>query len=88
MNSESSELTKAEAATGTYDATLRSAFRHENAAEKQSGQFVAPDVDNGVVNLQLVLGLPLSEIAHVIWKHCIVVRNLQLKCNYTVNFES
>lgn len=70
------ELTEAEAAAGTYDAAARSAFRHEDAAEEESSQFVASDVDDGVVKIQLVLGLPLSEIAHVIREHGVVVRHL------------
>lgn len=83
MASDNMILTKAKTTTGTYDAASRAAFRHENAAQEQSSQFVTSDVNDSIVKLQLVLGLSLSEIAHVIWKHGIVVWNLRIEIAVT-----
>lgn len=52
------------------------AFRHKNAAQEEGGQLVASDVDHRVVKHELVLGVPLPEIAHVIREDSEVVRDL------------
>lgn len=68
-------LTEAQAATRPRDDPLRSALRHEDRAKEQGRQLVASHVHNGIVHLQLLLGVALAEVAHVVWKNCKVIRN-------------
>lgn len=69
-------LTIAEAATRSHHVAPGSAFRDENAAQKEGGQFVAFDVDHGTVKFQLVLSVSLPEIAHVIREDGEIIRDL------------
>lgn len=68
--------THAEAETGPYHDTAGAAFWHEDRAEEECSEFVAAYIDECIVNLQLLLGVTLSEMAHIVRKHGEVIGHL------------
>lgn len=71
-------FTHAEAETGPYYNTAGATFRNKNGTEEKCGQFVTTYVDKCIVHLQLLLGVTLSEMAHIVWKYCEVIGHLML----------
>lgn len=69
------ELTEAKISAWPNENATWATFRHEQRAEKQSGQFVTPNIHHSVVYFQFLLSVSLSKLTHIIRKHCIVVRN-------------